>query len=96
MKVGDIVTIVATSGEYVGRLESNADRVTLKDPRMIVQNPQDGSMGFAKGVAVTGQESPKVMTFDSYVFMAETNERVATAWTEATSGIVLQSKEIAK
>lgn len=96
MLVGDIVTVVAVSGEYVGKLESNADRVILKDPRMIVQNPQDGSMGFAKGVAVTGQESPKVMTFDSYVFMAETNERVVKAWTEATSSIVMPSKEIAK
>jgi len=94
MKTGDIVTVVAVSGEYVGRLEE--DGVTLKDPRMIVQNPEDGSMGFARGVAVTGQDGPTTMTFNTYVFMAETNERVAKAWTEATSSLVVPSKKLAK
>ena len=49
MEKGDIVTVVAISGEYVGKLVSMEDAtVELENPRMILSNPQDGSMGFAK------------------------------------------------
>ncbi len=55
MKKGDIVTVVTISGEYVGKLVSMEDAtVELENPRMILSNPADGSMGFAKGLAATG------------------------------------------
>ena len=61
MNVGDIVTVVTISGEYVGKLNSQKDgAVTIDNPRMVLSNPQDGSMGFAKGIAATGLENPPV------------------------------------
>ena len=55
MQVGDTVTVVTISGEYVGVLLSNENgSVEIEDPRMILSNPNDGSMGFAKGLAATG------------------------------------------
>ena len=71
MKKGDTVSVVATSGEYVGVLD-NLEPLTLTKPRMIVQ-AQDGGMGFARGVAVTGDENPDTMVFGNYVFIAKTN-----------------------
>lgn len=95
MNIGDIVTIVTVSGEYVGKLETATGQdvltVSLTEPRMILQSP-DGKMGFAKGIAVTGEENPKSVMFQNIVFMTPTNERVATAWQEATSNIVTPSK----
>ena len=45
MEKGDIVTVVTISGEYVGKLVSMEDAmVELENPRMILSNPQDGSM----------------------------------------------------
>ena len=95
MNIGDIVTIVTVSGEYVGKLETATGQdvltVSLTEPRMILQAP-DGKMGFAKGIAVTGEENPKSVMFQNIVFMTPTNERVATAWQEAASNIVTPSK----
>ena len=90
MKKGDIVTVVTISGEYVGKLVSMEDAmVELENPRMILSNPQDGSMGFAKGLAATGEENPTTATFQQVVFVVPSNEKVATAHLEATSGLVL-------
>ena len=47
MQTGDVVTVVTISGEYVGKLVSQEDSaITIDNPRMILSNPQDGSMGF--------------------------------------------------
>jgi hypothetical protein len=92
MKVGDIITVVALSGEYVGEV-SSLDKLVINKPRMILQS-QDGKMGFAKGVAVTGEENPETMMFDSYVFATMTNENIANAWKEATGKIVVQSPKV--
>ena len=81
MKKGDIVTVVAISGEYVGTFDSQLDTtITLTQPKMIVSNPE-GGMGFARGVAVTGNENPTVITFNNYVFATESNEGVQNALT---------------
>ena len=70
MKKGDIVTVVAISGEYVGAFDSQLDTtITLSSPKMIVSNP-DGGMGFAHGVALTGEGSPASIQFNNYVFEA--------------------------
>lgn len=90
MKKGDIVTVVTISGEYVGKLVSIEDAtVELQNPRMILSNPADGSMGFAKGIAATGEENAKTALFQQVVFVVPTNDKVAAAHLEATSGLVL-------
>ena len=61
MKKGDIVSVVAMSGEYIGELVDNKDGIELANPKMIVQAP-DGGMGFAKGVAVTIDAAHQCMT----------------------------------
>ena len=61
MKIGDIVSVVAMSGEYIGELVSNENGIELSNPKMIVQAP-DGGMGFAKGVAVTIDSTHQCMT----------------------------------
>jgi hypothetical protein len=88
MKVGDIVTVMALSGEYVGRVTDISDigAVTIEDPRMIIANDQ--GMGFANGIAATGVKDPKEVTFQSYVFATETNEEVISAWRQQVSGLI--------
>ena len=92
MKKGDIVSVVAMSGEYIGELVDNKDDIELANPKMIVQAP-DGGMGFAKGVAVTGVINPKTMFINNYVFVCETNEQVAEAYRTALSGIEVPKKK---
>lgn len=88
MDKNDVITVVAMSGEYVGKLKEKTEgTITLKDPRMLVHNEQ--GMGFAHGIAVTGLADPREVTFQTYVFATETNEEVQKAYTSATSGIIL-------
>lgn len=90
MKKGDIVSVVTTVGEFVGKFVSDTpEGVTLEDPRMIVHNQQ--GMGFAKGVSMAGTEEPKQATFynGNVVVVMEVNTAVEKAWREFTSGIVL-------
>ena len=93
MKNGDIVTVITVSGEYVGKLTHlDGGNVSIDKPRMILQNPQSGEMGFARGIAVTCAENPEEVTFQSVVFVTPTNEQVQKAWQEATSSIVTPTK----
>ena len=91
MEVNDIVTVIAQSGEYVGKLKSSEGGLTLEDPRMIIR-ADDGGMGFARGIAVTGEENPTSVTFNSYVFIVPTNETIANHYQEATGSIVTPPK----
>ena len=87
MEKGDVVSVVAMSGEYVGKLTAIDDvKVCLKDPRMIVQSQQ--GMGFARGIAVTGDENPTEVEFRSVVFLTPPNDDIVSAWQEATGAIV--------
>ena len=54
---------------------------------MVVQTEK--GMGFAHGVAVTGEENPDTVTFLNVVYVIPTNEGVSKAHTEATTGIQL-------
>ena len=92
MEKGDVVSVVATSGEYVGVLES-VKPLTLNKPRMVV-SAQDGGMGFARGVAVTGEENPENMVFNSYIFVAKSNDKVSEAHANATGSIVKPDSKI--
>ena len=72
-----LVSVVTPAGEFVGKLSYQSDtKVTLKNPRMIVQTP-DGGMGFAHGVCLTGKESPEEVTFwgAGIVLVTESNDR---------------------
>lgn len=88
MRHNDVVTVVAMSGEYVGKLkDTGAGVITLEDPRMLIHNEQ--GMGFANGIAVTGKNNPTEVTFHTYVFATPTNEEVEKAYRQSTSGLVL-------
>lgn len=87
MKAGDIVTVLTVAGEFVGKLVSQDNGVTLSDPRMLVQN-QNG-IGFASGVCMTGENEPKSVTFLDYIMLVQTNDKFEQAWRQATSGLVL-------
>jgi len=88
MEKGDVVTVVTVSGEYVGIFEEKeGDQITLKKPRMLVQT--EGGMGFANGIAVSGESEPEQVTFLQAVYVIPTNEKVAKAHTEHTTSIQL-------
>lgn len=86
---GDVVTVMTVSGgEYVGKLVSNdAGVVTLDNPRFVTMNEQ-GSLGFAGGIVMTGVKDPKEVTLYNVLFVAETNPEVVTAYRTAVSGII--------
>jgi hypothetical protein len=93
IKVGDIVTVMAPTGEYVGKMtEFSGTTVVLEDPRLITMNEQ--GMGFANGVAATGVKDPTTMTFLQVVFLCETNPEVESAYRQAVSGIITKSSKI--
>jgi|TARA_Y100000361_G_C11150970_1_gene341042 hypothetical protein len=96
MEKGDIVTVIAMSGEYVGKFVDDRHGLVLENPRMILQNQETGEMGFAQGVAVTGDQNPKEITFDQYIFVTPTNDKVATAWQDATSSIITTKPKLVK
>jgi hypothetical protein len=90
MKEKDIVTVVAASGEYVGRMiKFDETGIVLQNPRMITYT-EDGQMGFAAGIAMTGNIDPKEVTILSIVFVTECNEEIVKAWHQATSGLIVQ------
>ena len=92
MNIGDIVTVVTVSGEYVGKfLDNNAGYLTIGHPRMILTST-DGKMGFARGIAVTGVDGCDQVCFENVVFMTPTNDQVSAAWMEATSQIITSPK----
>jgi len=88
MKERDIVTVMAPTGEYVGRLlKMDETGIVLENPRMITF--ADQGMGFANGIAATGIADPNVMTILQAVFVTETNPEVVKAWHQATSGLLV-------
>jgi len=89
MKKGDIVTVYSLAGEIVGKfINGNNGEVSLEDPRVLMQNEQ-GSLGFAKGVCVSGQLQTTRITISNYVFMTPTNEEFQKAYIQAVSGLVI-------
>ena len=89
MNVGDVVSVVTAAGEFVGKLDGfDGDAVILSKPRMLVMG-QEGGMGFARGICMTGVENPESATFRSVVFVTPTNEDIDKAWVQATTGIAL-------
>lgn len=86
-----IVTLVLLNGaEVVGRLiEEGADTTTIYKPRLVA--PQQNGIAFVPGISMTGVEikGNYVMPNRSILFMLDTQDQVASAWQQATSGIQL-------
>ena len=62
--------------------------ITLEDPKLISMGEQ--GMGFAGGIAMTGNPDPKqvLINLSQIVFVTETNEAVVKAYRHATSGLI--------
>ena len=89
VQIGEVCTVLTVSGEFVGKLAlRDSTTIILDDPRMLIQN-QDGNMGFAHGVCVTGVKDPKQVEFLSVVFLTRTNDDIEKAYRSAVSGIIL-------
>jgi len=89
MNKGDIVTVMSSIGEYIGKFNSYIDGgVSIDDPRLIVRD-QDGKVGFGRGVCMSALENPSNVVFGDIIFVVKTNETFEKAWIEATSGIIV-------
>lgn len=89
LEKNQIITVVTPVGEFIGRLvEDDATGITLSNPRMIVFG-ENQNMGFAHGIAATGNSDPKEMKIRHAVFITEANDDVQKAWTEQTSGLIV-------
>lgn len=91
MQKGDIVTVITFNGEFVGRVK-NVDPLTLENPRMII-GTEEGKIGFAKGIAASGEIDPSELTINNYTFVTPTNEVVQEGWTTHTGSIVAPNKK---
>lgn len=86
--LNSVMTVVTTNGEYVGKITGeSANSITMANPRLIVTTEQ--GMGFANGIAMTGIDNPKSVTFKNYIFVTESAEGVIEAWNEHTGQIQL-------
>lgn len=88
MKRGEVVSVVAVSGEYVGKFNHMKDEVLyIDDPRMLIAGEQ--GVGFARGVCMTGAENPNSMAFQQFVYVTRTSEEFEKAYRQATSGLII-------
>ena len=89
MELNEIVTVICSGMEYIGRYQSSPAQtsVTLNKPVMVMATEQ--GMGFAGSVAMTGEENPSSITLNGYTLITKTNEPVANAYRQHTSGLVL-------
>lgn len=87
--LNDVVTVMADTGEYVGKFSEIDDngQLVIADPRMVVANEQ--GMGFAAGIAMTGKQDPLSMTFAKYIFVTPTNDEVVSAYRQHVSGLII-------
>jgi len=94
LEIGNVVTIMANGGgEYVGKWagRDSSGAITLNDPRFVSFN-DEGQMGFATGVAMTGATKPTSMIFYTAAYVCETNPEVLQAYESATSSIIKPNK----
>jgi hypothetical protein len=89
MNVGDVVSVVTSAGEFVGKLDGfDGDAVVLAKPRMLVMG-ESGGMGFARGICMTGKDNPETATFHNVVLITPSMDKIEDAWITATTGIAL-------
>jgi len=95
MEVGDIVAVNTPVGEYVGELISFEGDVILKKPRLILFNPDDGKMGFAKGISIASEENPEEVVFRTFTFTTTCNQDIVNAYEQYNSSLIVpKSKKI--
>lgn len=88
MKANDVVTVVTIAGEYIGKFDKIENgTLTITDPRVLIT--QEGQMGFARGICMTGKMDPDTVTFKDYVYVTPTSEEFESQYRQATSGIVV-------
>jgi hypothetical protein len=88
--IGEIVSVVTSAGEIVGRLKHDNDKdITITNPRSIMI--ADGGAGFAPSLSMAGERDPKEVTINRshVVFMTKTNDTVNKVWIQQTSGLVI-------
>jgi len=88
---GDVVTVMSMTGEFVGKFKSMSNaNIVLEDPRYITATEQ--GMGFAAGIAMTGDKDPKEVELFNVVFVTKTNSQVESAYRSTVSGIIQPTK----
>ena len=90
---GDIVTVVALTGEFVGRVKEQTDQyITLEHPRMFVQTEQGA--GFGPGVSITGTSGDDLkeasFNLNCVLTVIRSDDGAASAWVQSTSGLILK------
>ena len=89
MKKGDVITVFSPAGEIVGKyVKEESGSITLEEPRLLMQNEQ-GSLGFAKGVCVSGQLKPQSLTINNYIFVTPSNDEFEKAYRRAITGLLV-------
>jgi len=87
----DVVSVATLSGEFVGKFVSATEAgVELKDPKMLVAG-EEGAMGFARGICLTGIESPPslLLSAGGVIFTVKTNKEIESAYRQAVSGLIV-------
>lgn len=88
MNKNDVVSVIAVSGEYVGKFDRIEDGVLyITNPRMLIAGDQ--GIGFARGICMTSVENPDSMAFQQYVYVTKTNGEFEKAYIQATSGLII-------
>jgi hypothetical protein len=88
---GDIVTLVTTLGEVIGKVSGNTpETLTLEKPRLFVPG-EGGKSGFAPGICMTGETEPEELEFNmnNVLTVTKSHQQIADGWTQATTGIAL-------
>lgn len=90
---GDIVTVVALTGEFVGREKDRTDTlITLESPRMFIQTEQGA--GFSPGVSITGVSGDDLreasFNLNCVLTIVPADENASSAWVQSTSGLILK------
>ena len=96
MDVGTVVTLITAKGEIVGRFEAYDERyITLSRPRMSSGDLDFSECSadhfFARGISITGEKSPEVLSFSLGMVLAVTvtEKSFAEKWAETTHDWVI-------
>ena len=87
---GEIVTVITTAGEVVGRLKkADFDNIVVQDPRLVAVGSQ--GVGLAGSVGYSAKQGLSECTFCNagVATIVPTADEIAAGWVKATSGIQL-------
>lgn len=90
-KKGEIVTLVTTLGEVIGKVvTSTPETVTIEKPRLFVPG-DEGKSGFAPGICMTGETEPRQLEFNlaNVLTITKSHKQIADGWSSATTSLVL-------